>query len=373
MGLRLMPHLNWLNLHWLSIATSAAPSPLLPDLDIYPITDASLMIKVAAAFAKWRESIEFDLPSSVYSAAKRSKAIRVSCTLFLGMLTAHLLHSTLNFSRHPGCLKAPSWRNYPVSNRKAKILCYVNTYKANFERKAVHVQHTWARRCDKYFFTSTTLHPNLSVLLLNMSMPEVRSHLWVKMRNVLRRLYAYIDDYDYFFKADDDTYTIVENLRALLRHHSPDDPFMLGYRWNVLCPGGFFSGGAGYLLSREALRRLVERAIDKHPSCPTKDEDQEDVKTSYCAKLVGVKMLDTYGETGLSVFHPYNLPAHFNTSRRSDLLNGAHVYQPENPFLRRVTMEFSERHVSFHYVENTLMYLIDYVIYYLHPFAPRNA
>ncbi|CAH8545665.1 unnamed protein product [Dicrocoelium dendriticum] len=124
------------------------------------------MTAAGTAFTKWYQPTEFALSSSVSSATMRCKPLRVSCTLLLGMLTAHLLHSALNFGRNSSCVRTPSWtwRNNPVPNRKAKILCYVNTYGANFERKAIHVQNTWARRCDKYFFTSTTPHPNLSVL-----------------------------------------------------------------------------------------------------------------------------------------------------------------------------------------------------------------
>lgn len=41
---------------------------------------------------------------------------------------------------------------------------------------------------------------------------------------------------------------------------------------------GHLSGGAGYVLSRATLKLLVEKALGKHPECPTYDEDLEDVK-----------------------------------------------------------------------------------------------
>lgn len=39
--------------------------------------------------------------------------------------------------------------------------------------------------------------------------------------------------FDYFFKADDDTYVVVENLRKLLSTYNPEVPFILGYKHAV--------------------------------------------------------------------------------------------------------------------------------------------
>lgn len=58
--------------------------------------------------------------------------------------------------------------------------------------------------------------------------------LWEKTRQAI--IYAYrnhADDYDYFVKADDDTYIIVENLRYILSTRIPDEPFFMGRRFIV--------------------------------------------------------------------------------------------------------------------------------------------
>nr|VZI31018.1 unnamed protein product [Spirometra erinaceieuropaei] len=98
------------------------------------------------------------------------------------------------------------------------------------------------------------------------------------MRKIVRYVYQYRNDYDYFYKADDDTYMFVENLADELSRRNPDEPFMMGRRFPRFQINGYFSGGAGYVLSRGALKLLVEKAIDIHPTCPTYDEDKEDVK-----------------------------------------------------------------------------------------------
>ncbi|KAF5403183.1 Glycoprotein-N-acetylgalactosamine 3-beta-galactosyltransferase [Paragonimus heterotremus] len=259
-------------------------------------------------------------------------------------------------------------KNISTPEEKPRILCYLNTYPKNYEKKAIHAQNTWARKCDKHFFTSTVKHDKLSVMILNMTEPEVRKHLWVKMRKILRQLYLFADEYDYFFKADDDTYAVVENLREAVKNHSPNFPFMLGHKWHVLCPGGYFSGGAGYLLSRAALKRIVELAIDKHPACPTIDEDKEDVKMCLCGQAVGVRLLEKFGETGASLFYPYELQRYFKKQKDSKYTHDRikNVF----PYMRRDKMGFSSKHISFHYVNDTMMYITEFLLYYLNPYQP---
>ena len=63
-------------------------------------------------------------------------------------------------------------------------------------------------------------------------MPEGRDHLTQKTFAALSHLYRHeLADYDWFLKADDDVYVIVENLRLMLSHLSPDLPVYLGHHF----------------------------------------------------------------------------------------------------------------------------------------------
>lgn len=53
-------------------------------------------------------------------------------------------------------------------------------------------------------------------------------------------------------------YVILENLRYMLYPTDPNDPIYFGCKFKPYVTQGYMSGGAGYVLSKEALRRFVE-------------------------------------------------------------------------------------------------------------------
>ena len=113
-------------------------------------------------------------------------------------------------------------------------------------------------------------------------------------------------------KADDDTYMIVENLRLMLKSHLPSEPVWFGCVFKVIVPNGYMSGGAGYVLSKEALDRFVNRALaDKEQViCKTRDHTgAEDVEMGKCLENVNVVAGDSRDAMGRGRFFPL-VPEH---------------------------------------------------------------
>ena len=60
---------------------------------------------------------------------------------------------------------------------------------------------------------------------------EGRDWLWAKTKASLQYIWHnHKDDADWFFKADDDTYVVMENLRYLLKDYNASVPYYLGCR-----------------------------------------------------------------------------------------------------------------------------------------------
>lgn len=104
------------------------------------------------------------------------------------------------------------------------------------------------------------------------------------------------------------SYVIMENLRHFLHPYDPEAPVYFGYRFRATYPHGYMSGGAGYVLSRDALRRLNIVAFNSSKLCPVSFRP-EDRQIGYCLINVGVVTGDSRDEHGRERFLPLN-PRH---------------------------------------------------------------
>jgi len=170
------------------------------------------------------------------------------------------------------------------------------------EIRAKVVRKTWAKRCNKWIFVSD--ETNASFPTIGFGTELGREHLTAKTMRAFDYIYEHhINDADWFLKADDDTYVIVENLRYLLSEHSPREPIYFGHLFKVLVKQGYFSGGAGYVLSREALERFGKR--DK--KLCVDDGGSEDVNFGKCMENLNVLSGDSRDRFGRSRFHCFSI------------------------------------------------------------------
>jgi len=175
---------------------------------------------------------------------------------------------------------------------EVRVLCWVLTHPFNHLTKAKAVKATWGRRCNKLVFISTQSEDFLGDMLL-VNVTEERRYLWGKTKQGLKQVYQnYGNDYDWFLKADDDTWMFMENLRYFLYSYSPEMPIYFGCKLKPYVAQGYMSG-SGYVLSREAVRRFNEEALVDDYKCWNGTEGNEDVEVGKCLAAVGGEWSDS--------------------------------------------------------------------------------
>ena len=193
---------------------------------------------------------------------------------------------------------------------KVRVLCWVMTNPQNLYKKTIHIKATWAKRCNKVLYVSSEVDADFPTVKVKSK--EGRQYLWQKTRHTFQLIYdEYLDQADWFIKADDDTFLIVENLRYFLSGYDPNEPIYFGRKFKPIVQQGFMSGGAGYVVSKAGVKNLVEKVFTNSTLCKSGDfvGGAEDVEIGECLQNAGVKAGDSRDPHGRDRFHPF-IPEH---------------------------------------------------------------
>jgi len=254
-----------------------------------------------------------------------------------------------------------------TSSSSVRILCWVMTGPQNHYSKAIHVKNTWGKRCDKLIFFSSVEDKELGAVALNIT--EGRQNLWGKTKQGFDYVYKHHKaDADWFLKADDDTYIVVDNLRNLLQDYNTQTETWFGHRFKYL--GGYFAGGAGYVLSQGALKRFTQVGLKNSSLCSPENSGDEDVNMGTCMKNLNVTVGDSRDSVGKKRFFPFHPQNHLiPSSGRKDWAYELYTQYAES----NGTACCSDSAISFHYISPPTMYLLDYLIYHLRPVGGVKA
>ncbi|XP_077485297.1 glycoprotein-N-acetylgalactosamine 3-beta-galactosyltransferase 1-like [Amblyomma americanum] len=240
---------------------------------------------------------------------------------------------------------------------RVPLLCWLLTGPRTISSRARHVVSTWGRRCNRLLLMSSSRQG----AAVELSVAEERKALWAKTKAALVELHAkHLTKYEWFLKADDDTYVIVENLRFFLLDKDPSQPLYFGYPFRVIVPGGYVSGGAGYVLSREALRRVVEQGL-MQGRCRPDGSSPEDAELGRCLKNVGAIRVETRDVLGRNRFFPLAIE-HFLAA--SALPRTWWIWRYSMYPVQTGKNCCSDTAVAFHYVRPQSMYLFEYLLYH---------
>nr|XP_040236327.2 glycoprotein-N-acetylgalactosamine 3-beta-galactosyltransferase 1-like [Anopheles coluzzii] len=284
-----------------------------------------------------------------------------------GLLCGWIFSRAIHVWTTSGWITAPNAQNNsPAFNitESVRVLCWVMTTPDNHQEKVIHIQATWGARCNKLLIMSSVADPSIGSIALPVE--EGRKSLWNKTREAFRYIYDHhLEEYDWFFKADDDTYVVVENLRYFLYPYSPQLPIYFGskFRYPEYVKQGYFSGGAGYVLSREAVRRFNEQALGDVQHCSAA-YDTEDLEMGKCMESVNVTAGDSRDSLGRKRFLPMEPVFHLTSSVTEDPDFWYNQYSYYEPFYGKNCC--SDLAISFHYVPGKHMHMMDYLIYDLH-------
>ena len=117
---------------------------------------------------------------------------------------------------------------------------------------------------------------------------EARFRLPEKTYKMLVKSLDY--EWDFLFKCDDDTYVAFDKLINLLKNYNPDDELYIGGK--IVNPFPYAQGGAGYALTRTAVKKCAE-SLKHFYGDESKTKRAEDYSVGLALKEQEINLIHT--------------------------------------------------------------------------------
>ena len=192
-----------------------------------------------------------------------------------------------------------------------KIFCIILSQAKSLEIKGKVVYSSWANKCTDYRFISLIPGHDLTngkidieydnylkVLKPEGLVNDTYGQLGAKVVQAFEDVYKIESNYDWYLKCDDDTFIFYDNLRDFVATKNPSEPITFGYDYGEWVYGGYHSGGAGYLLSHEAMKRF-----NSDWKLRPRIGAAEDVDIAKSLRVSNVTMGSSLDEKGRERFH----------------------------------------------------------------------
>eukprot|EP00485_Elphidium_margaritaceum_P023959 CAMPEP_0202713664 /NCGR_PEP_ID=MMETSP1385-20130828/57578_1 /ASSEMBLY_ACC=CAM_ASM_000861 /TAXON_ID=933848 /ORGANISM="Elphidium margaritaceum" /LENGTH=475 /DNA_ID=CAMNT_0049374085 /DNA_START=19 /DNA_END=1446 /DNA_ORIENTATION=- len=220
---------------------------------------------------------------------------------------SHLINQNENLSQEFIPLKDEWGTKYLT-----RVLCLIPTLWPDRKEKMDIIAKTYGKGCTKLMWvvdeeqnapTEYNGHETLIISLQRTQNNEKHvRNIWEKVHRMWTTVYqtpSLIDNFEWFIKADDDTFIATENLFGFLQYYDSSYPHYVGHsirsRWqseNVV-----FNSGICYILSRATIKKIGK--YQQHlPSlyhttgrshCIDRDGAGEDPTTGICLLGVGIR------------------------------------------------------------------------------------
>lgn len=264
-----------------------------------------------------------------------------------------------------------------LSEKRDKILCFMMTHDGSHRTKVTTVMETWGSKCDGWLIASNGTDEALGTT--TMQTPARYTYLWIKLNETVHLIASqFIDQYDWFFKVDDDTFVLMENLWHFLRmkKREEDIPQIFGYLltdqfWrdqhvyfdidtnvhfgkyflsrvrNESDKVDYLAGGSGYIMNKAYLRKLI---VALESNLTLYGEVPEDMAQGATMLAHGIQPGNSRDKAGREYFIPES-PALWNVRHQARIRAG--VVAPNRHCCAHYT-------VAFHHIDPWMMqYMYD--------------